>query len=317
MASLLAEASEAGRRATGSFVGAPTRLASASRTSPATVTVFAAAGSAAAVGAVVAWRYTHHARPAALIEHEPGLEVRTLDGLADDEQALETLQRELLAEWGAFGPRNMAEMRRMAANAGRLVYVIGHEEDDRFEPAGVLQTALADVGGDPERLRELYPSFAALTSNGTWSASRDMAGDTAVLLQITVFGERSRGIGSRFRDQVLDSLPSEVRFALTTTPVDGDAVLHAEAEDGLPPAARFHYRGGARPRGFVPGFKTPNSRRAASLGTGRHPETDVVFMRYERLRGEWSRPGAPRHGLPVRQRLALAVRRLTPARAAA
>jgi hypothetical protein len=202
------------------------------------------------------------------------------------------IQRELRAEWGPFAPVDMTEMKRLVERAGDLTFVIRFRDEDGVlgPPSGILQTALADVEGDPERLVEKYESFNAITSNGTWEHPPQMKGDTALLLQITAFGERSRGIGSRLRDAALYMLPTEVRYALTTTPVDDAFNPEADALN-YPPAVHFHYRGGARLASYARAFKLPPEGSDAAAGRQHNP--NVAFMRYTRLEnGDWE--GVPR-----------------------
>jgi hypothetical protein len=275
------------------------------------------AGSAAvAVGTVYVMR--HQGRVYAdVLEDEHPYRVSTLDDLRDDDAALEMIQQELLAEWGPFAPRDLEDMRRMARNAGRFVYTIRFFEDGGLGPVvGLLQTGLVEAGGDPQRLLAIYPTFDAITGGGTWDTAATMRGDTAILLQITSFGDRSRGVGSRLRDAALYLLPPSVRFALTTTPVPDGFTLESDPES-IPPV-RFHYRGGARPAGYAAGYKIPAVERAG-WPAGRQANHDVVFMRYTRLEGgEWEGVARPplrlRHHaleLPLRPApLRAAIRRL-------
>jgi hypothetical protein len=84
-------------------------------------------------------------------------------------------------------------------------------------------------------------------------------------------------------------LGDEVRFALTTTPVDreggatGVNVIDPETFTG---AMKFHARGGAVPALILPGFKVP----ADPTATSSHG-ADVVVMRYARdATGAWPAP---------------------------
>ncbi len=253
-----------------------------------------AAGSAAAMGTYAVLRYSAHHRIPRPHEQDDRFELQRLSDLRRDKPALELIQRELLAEWGPFAPADMGEMRRLIRNTGRLTYVIRFYEDGVLgPPAGVLQTARADVGGDPEKLVQLYPSFRAITRDFTRGGARRMKGDTALLLQITAFGARSRGVGSRLRDAALYALPASVRFALTTTPVEDANLIHAEDAGTYAAAMKFHARGGARPAGAAKGFKTPDPVRLAH-GQGRQLNPDVVFMRYVRLEsGDWEGVSRP------------------------
>lgn len=259
---------------------------------------FVAAGSAAAAGAIVVLQHAEWMRrPRALPEYE----VWRLSKLRDDEEALALIQRELAAEWGAFAPQDLAEMRLLVERAGHLTYVIRfREEDGRLGPvAGVLQTARADIGGDPTRLLQQYGSFNAVTSGGTWEDAPSMAGDTALLLQITAFGERSRGVGTKLRDAALYSLPRGVRYALTMTPVDDDFDPECGPED-YPPAVNFHYRGGAELAGYAKGFKLPP--KGSDPSSGRQHNRNVAFLRYTRLGdGSWRGVARPGHLGPPRK----------------
>jgi hypothetical protein len=124
-----------------------------------------------------------------------------------------------------------------------------------------------------------------------------MQGDTAMLLQITAFGARSRGVGGRLRDTALYMLPASVKYALTTTPVPPDYDIEAGPESQ--PATKFHYRGGARPAGYAAGFKLPAEERSHAPA-GRQSNTDVVFMRYSRGEdGAWE--GVKRPDLQLRR----------------
>jgi len=301
------------RRLPGLGVTSLGRLRAAGGQHPRLTAIIGAGTAAVAAGTVYALR--HPGQPYAdVFADEQPFRVSTLDDLRGDDAALALVQRELLAEWGPFGVRDMDEMRLMLRNAGRMVYVIRFYEDGELgPPSGVLQTALAPVSGDPERLLALYPSFDALTAGGTWAASPSMRGDTAILLQITAFGDRSRGVGGRLRDTALYMLPPSIRFALTTTPVPAGFGPGSDPESQ--PATRFHYRGGARPAGYAPGFKAPPPERQ-DAPPGRQANQDVVFMRYRRLdSGEWE--GVQRPELRLRHHaveisLAPVVRSLRP-----
>lgn len=241
------------------------------------------AGSAAlAAGSVYVVRRA--GRPYAdVLSSDHPYRVSRLEALRHDGEALDLVQRELQAEWGPFAPGDSDEMQAMVRNAGRMVFVIRFYEDGRLgPPSGVLQTALVEANGEPDQLVSLYPSFDAITG-GDWSAAPSMRGDTAVLLQITAFGDRSRGVGSRLRDTALYMLPASVKWALTTTPVPPGFDLSSDPESS--PPARFHFHGGARPAGYVAGYKTPPPERAL-LPAGRQSNRDVLFMRYRRLEND-------------------------------
>jgi hypothetical protein len=175
-------------------------------------------------------------------------------------------------------------MTSFVREAGRSIFVASEIKDGVRVPVGCLQMLLAGVHGDPSLLVDRFPSFAALTGPESWRRSRDHGGDTAVLLQITVFRSagQGKGIGSLMRDALLHVLPKEVQFALTMTPVDfatGRDALDIEDPHGWTAAMRFHARGGAVPTVLLPGFKQP---------AGGDHGADVVVMRYRRDEtGQW------------------------------
>jgi hypothetical protein len=259
-----------------------------------------AAGSAATAGALAVAQAGRLRHDRVLGEYE----VCRLNDLRSDPDALELIQRELQSEWGPFAPADMEEMELLVKKAGHLTFVIRFrlEDGSLSEPAGVLQTALADVGGDPSRLGETFGSFLDITSNGVWTEAPRMKGDTALLLQITAFGERSRGVGSRLRDAALYMLPRGVRFALTMTPVDDGFRMGVDPED-YPPAVKFHYHGGARLAGYAADFKRPPEGLEGH--EGRQKNGNVAFLRYTRLpSGDWD--GVERPDAVERRLLSLA-----------
>ena len=246
---------------------------------PSTRTIAAtAASSALAAGLIAYLRYAFRPLPPRLAD-DAYLLVRLYD-LRGDDEALAALQAALLSEWGPFGPRDLEAMRAMAERAGKLAFVLGVEEEGEFKPAAILQTGRAQVGGDPARLVARYPVFGAITDEGSWESAAKTKGDTALLLQITTLGTRGRGTGSLLRDAALNALPKHVKFALTTTPVEEPVALDGDPMD-FPPAAKFHYRGGARPAGYREAYKVAPVEEDAPEGRQRHP--NVVFMRYRRL----------------------------------
>ena len=189
---------------------------------------------------------------------------------------LAEIQAGLEKEWGSFAFLGFDDVHKMAAEAGQTIFVVVERGEDGPKARGIVQTTLADVHGDAELLEEAYPSFQSLTSRDAW---KHAGGDTAVLLQITTLGptERGGGLGSLLRNAVLNMLPKEVQFALTTTPIDG---VRTEAIDSADPATytpamRFHARGGANPARVLPGYKMPPEDSPATAH-GR----DVVIMRY-------------------------------------
>jgi hypothetical protein len=169
----------------------------------------------------------------------------------------------------------------MAAEAGQTIFVVVERTEEGSKARGIVQTMLADVHGDAALLEEAFPSFQTLTARDSWKRSSRHGGDTAILLQITTLGptERGGGLGSLLRNAVLNMLPKQVEYALTTTPVDGAKTETIKAEDPstYTPAMRFHARGGANPAHILPGYKTP-SPDAAATAHGR----DIVVMRYAR-----------------------------------
>jgi hypothetical protein len=261
------------------------RLRQAGEQHPRVTALIGAGTAAVAAGTVLVLRQTARLYADVLSDEQP-YRVSTLDDLRDDHEALSLIQRELLAEWGPFGPRDTEDMERLVRNAGRFVFVIRFYEDGVLgPPSGVLQTGLCGAEGDAGRLRAVYPTFDAITAGGTWEASPAMHGDTAMLLQITAFGDRSRGVGGRLRDTALYMLPPSVKYALTTTPVPPGFDLESDPEGS--PATKFHFRGGARPAGYASEFKQPAPERS-DWPEGRQSNTDVIFMRYQRLEnGEW------------------------------
>jgi hypothetical protein len=238
--------------------------------------IVAAAASAAVASA---WERTHrHVTGAVLTESD--LRVERLSDLQHETAMLEAIQSGLEQEWGSFAFLGFADVREMAAEAGQTIFVVVERDEKGAHARGIVQTTLAGVHGDAELLAEAYPSFQSLTSRESWKRSRNHGGDTAVLLQITTLGpERGGGLGSLLRNAVLNMLPKQVQFALTTTPVDGTRLESIDTEDAstYTPAMRFHARGGANPARMLPEYKMP-AGGAVETAHGR----DVVVMRYER-----------------------------------
>jgi hypothetical protein len=239
--------------------------------------IVAAAASAAVASA---WERTHrHVTGAVLTESD--LRVERLSDLRDETAMLAAIQAGLDKEWGSFAFLGLADVHEMAAEAGETIFVVVERDDEGAKARGIVQTILADVHGDAELLEEAYPSFQSLTSHESWKRSRHHGGDTAVLLQITTLGptERGGGLGSLLRNAVLNMLPNQVQYALTTTPVDGSKAASIDARDTstYTPAMRFLSRGGANPARILAGYKMP-SPDAVMTAHGR----DVVVMRYAR-----------------------------------
>lgn len=237
-----------------------------------------AASAAAAVAS--AWERTHrHVTGADLTEAD--LRVERLSDLRHETAMLAEIQAGLEKEWGSFAFLGFKDVQEMAAEAGQTIFVVVERGEAGAKARGIVQTTLADVHGDAELLEEAYPSFQSLTAPETWKHARHHGGDTAVLLQITTLGptERGGGLGSLLRNAVLNMLPKQVQFALTTTPVDGAKSESIDAEDTstYTPAMRFHSRGGANPARILQGYKTP-AQGARETAHGR----DIVVMRYAR-----------------------------------
>ena len=221
--------------------------------------------------------------------------IETLAESVASDNELERLQIALEDEWGSFAPADMREMRQMVGTAGHMMYVIRFSENgNRGEVSGILQTALADVHGDPQRLLDIYPTFNHITSNGTWDEAKRMEGDTALLLQITAFGGKPR-TGSLLRDGALPMLPRSVSYALTTSPFDGvynskileTPVERSTIQQHFTRVMMFHYLAGAVPAGYMEKYKVPDPSRP-NIGKGRQHNPNVVFMRYARLPdGSW------------------------------
>jgi hypothetical protein len=215
------------------------------------------------------------------------IRVERLADLVDDPRALKAVEDGLLREWGTFALLGFSDAAHMASEAGQTIFIASEvDEDGVAEPKGALQTVLVNAGGDSERLRRLYPDFAALTDRKSWRRSRRRGGDTAVLLQITIFDKTGRGggLGSLLRDAVLHMLPGNVKYALTTTPVDGDSsLIRYNDPSTYTPAMRFHARGGAVPSMLLPGYKT-SEMESGGVSHGQ----DVIVMRYARdAEGHW------------------------------
>ena len=235
------------------------------------------AASAAAVAS--AWERTHrHVTSADLTEAD--LRVERLSDLRHEVVMLAAVQDGLQKEWGSFAFLGFRDVLEMAAEAGETIFVVVERNGDGPTARGIVQTTLTDVHGDPEMLEAAYPSFQSLTARENWKHSRHHGGDTAVLLQITTLGpERGGGLGSLLRNAVLNMLPKQVEYALTTTPVDGAKTESIDVEDAstYTPAMRFHARGGANPARILPGYKTPAPEGAPTA----HGQ-DIVIMRYAR-----------------------------------
>lgn len=264
---------------------------------------FFAVSAASALAATVAWQEIERRRVLRADLAESGLRVERLADLRFDREALAAVERGLRAEWGDSALLGFASVEAMAAQAGTTTFVARRREGERLVVKGALQSILTDVHGDAALLAEAYPTFQSLTEEDSWRRSRRRGGDTAVLLQITVFdeAERGAGLGSLLRGAALNMLPKDVRYALTTTPVAAaqrERLRLAEPET-YNAAMRFHARGGAEPALLLPGFKAG---------------VDVVVMRYARNEaGEWPAPRPAmrlRSAGPLGERLTRTARRL-------
>jgi len=263
-----------------------------------------------AMAAAAAWREIEHRHVLRADLPETHVRVERLSDLRYDRESLAAIEAGLRAEWGAFALFGFESVAEMAAQAGATTFVARQQDGERFVVKGAVQTLLVDACGDAEVLRAAYPTFQALTGREVWRRSRRRGGDTAVLLQITVFGrdERGGGLGSLLRNAALNMLSKDVRFALTTTPVDlpdGGGAVRLDDASSFTPAMRFHARAGAAPALLLPGYKA---------GGGEGHGEDVVMMRYARDEaGEWPAPKPAmrlRSAGPMQERLSREARRL-------
>jgi hypothetical protein len=270
-----------------------------------TVRTGAIIAASAAAAAATAWERTHqHVTGAVLTEAH--MAVERLSDLRHETKMLAAIQSGLEKEWGSFAFLGFRDVYEMAAEAGRTIFVVVERSPEGRIARGIVQTTLTNVHGDAELLEKAYPSFQALTARENWKRARSHGGDTAVLLQITTLGptDRGGGLGSLLRNAVLNMLPKQVEFALTTTPVDGAKSETIDAEDPstYTPAMRFHARGGAIPARILAGYKSPPPDA---------PETahgsDIVVMRYARdADGAWPAKRPPmrvRSVGPVQERI--------------
>ena len=244
-------------------------------------------GTAATV-AVAAWQEFEHRRIDFADLTEVPVRVERLSELKHDAEGLALIEAGLRKEWGHFGLLGFESIEDMLSQAGSSIFVALLQDGDKFLPKAALQTTTVDIGGDPHTLRLAYRNFEELTSAEAMHAASKRHGDTALLLQITVFDQENRGIGigSLLRDAGLNLLDEGVKYALTMTPVDvapGKPALDIDDKATYTPAMRFHGKGGAVPTIGLPGYKTPPE--GASSGAHGH---DIVVMRYERNEdGTW------------------------------
>lgn len=260
--------------------------------SKATHALFSPVGGAivgtAATVAVAAWQEFEHRRMDFADLVEVPVRVERLSELKHDAGALALVEAGLKKEWGHFGLLGFESIEDMLAQAGRSIFIALLQEGDRFLPKAALQTTSGDFGGDPEALRQAFRGFDELTSAAAMHAASRKGGDTALLLQITVFDQENRGIGigSLLRDAGLNLLDESVKYALTMTPVDlapGKPALDIADAATFTPAMRFHGKGGALPTIGLPGYKTPPEGESS----GGHGH-DIVVMRYSRNdEGAW------------------------------
>jgi hypothetical protein len=277
------------------------------------VVAASAVSAASAIAAAAAYEFEHR-RVSRADLNESHVRIQRLWDLRAERENIESIGEALYAEWGASAFLGFEDIGEMAAKAGQGIFVAQRRLEDGAMQTAVLQTLRARVEGDPEKLRDAFPSFADLTSLDTWHSAEHKGGDTVVLLQITTLGrqERGGGLGSLLRNAALHMQPPEVKYALTTTPVDSapGSVLKLDDPTTYTPAMRFHIRGGAAPTIVLAGYKAKTDEDGEPL---KHAG-DVVVMRYARLDdGTWKAPRPDmrlRRSGPLEQRLALAFRRL-------
>jgi hypothetical protein len=237
--------------------------------------------------AAAAWNELEHRRIARADLDAAPVRIVRLGELKDDASALSVIEDGLRREWGEFAFLGFDTLRDLASSAGRLVLVALVDDGEGFVPRAALQTTFADCAGDPGRLRDELPSFRDLTAARALKRAAKRGGDTVVCLQITVFGadDRGLGLGSLLRDAGLNLLDEEVRYALTTTPIDlapAQPALDLEDKSTFTASMRFHARGGAVPVMVLPAFK-----RADEPADNKHG-SDIVIMRYTRdAEGNW------------------------------
>lgn len=280
--------------------------------------VAAAASAASAALAAAAYEIEHRSVSQADLA-DSRIRIQRLWDLRADRETLDLIGRGLTEEWGSSAFLGFQSLDEMASRAGQDIFVARRVLDSGELQVAVLQTTRVEAGGDPARLLEAFPDFAALTSYRSWSSSEHRSGDTVVLLQITTLGrqERGGGLGSQLRNAALHLQPGSVRYALTTTPVDSEEGVALDLDDPstFTAAMRFHVRGGAAPATVMPGYKAQARQEGAM--PARHA-SDVVVMRYVRdSEGSWpaAKPAMRiRRAGPLQQRISLAWRRLRRAR---
>lgn len=236
---------------------------------------------AASALAAAAWHEMENRRVTSADFDSVPVRIVRLNELRDDAEALAAIEAGLKNEWGEFALLGFDSLRHFASKAGNTVLVALVQEGDRFVPKAALQTTMGNYRGDPSRLRTKFGSFADLTSASALTRASKHGGDTAVFLQITVFGkdDRGLGLGTLLRDAALNLLDAKVKYGITTTPIDRSPErppLDLEDNGTFTAAMRFHARGGANPVLVLPVFK-----RTQQPGTSTHG-SDIVVMRYER-----------------------------------
>jgi hypothetical protein len=277
------------------------------------VVAASAVSAASALAAAAAYEFEHRRVSRADLS-ESHVRIQRLWDMRAERENIDSIGEGLFAEWGASAFLGFQDIREMAAKAGQSIFVAQRQHEDGDTQTAVLQTIRVPAEGDPLKLRELYATFAELTSHESWNRSAHKGGDTVVLLQITTLGrqERNGGLGSLLRNAALHMQPPEVKYALTTTPVDSapGTVLKLDDPSTYTPAMRFHIRGGAVPTTVLPAFKAKTDENGEPL---KHA-SDVIVMRYARLEdGTWKAPRPDmrlRRSGPLQQRLTLALRRL-------
>jgi hypothetical protein len=236
---------------------------------------------AASALAAAAWHEMENRRVTSADFDSVPVRVVRLNELRDDAESLDAIEAGLRNEWGEFALLGFDSLRQLAAKAGNTVLVALVEEDGRFVPKAALQTTVGNFRGDPSRLHTKFDSFQSLTSAAALTKASRHGGDTAVFLQITVFGkdDRGLGLGTLLRDAGLNLVEDRVKYAITTTPIDRlpeRPPLDLEDTNTFTAAMRFHARGGAAPVLVLPAFKRTEQSGASTHGS------DIVVMRYVR-----------------------------------
>ena len=263
--------------------------------------------------AAAAWNEIEHRSVRRAEISDKHVRIDRLSDLRRNRDVIEVMERELQREWGPFAFLGLPDCETMIDLAGRSVFVASQLDGDVWVAKGCVQTTFIKSKGDAASLLAAYPTFRDLTDRAAWRKSRRGGVDTIVLLQITVFRgqDRGGGFGSLLRNALLNLLPSEIKYAFTTTPIDseaGAAGLDLTLPASYTPAMKFHARGGAQPALVLPGYKQPPPDTASTHGS------EIVVMRYERDEtGAWpaARPAMRVHSRgPLEQQVVSAARRL-------